>query len=186
MLVWRCPTRRIIDFYNEHITAHHLDIGVGTGYLLDKSQFPMDKPELALMDLNPNSLREAAKRLSRYQPATYVANVLEPLSLSARYDSVSLGYLLHCLPGTMRDKGVVFQNIKQVLNPGGVVFGTTILGQGIKPNRLARLLMNIYNNSGVFSNREDTMNDLVTILKDSFSTYKVWTVDCVALFVGWI
>lgn len=34
--VWHCPARLILDFYNEHISRKHLDVGVGTGYFLDK------------------------------------------------------------------------------------------------------------------------------------------------------
>jgi len=30
--VWRCPTRLLLEFYNEHISGNHLDVGVGTGY----------------------------------------------------------------------------------------------------------------------------------------------------------
>jgi len=37
---WRCPSRLILDFYNEHISDNHLDVGVGTGYFLDRCQFP--------------------------------------------------------------------------------------------------------------------------------------------------
>ncbi len=34
--VWRCSSRLILDFYNQHISDKHLDIGVGTGYFLDR------------------------------------------------------------------------------------------------------------------------------------------------------
>lgn len=184
-LAWRCPSRLILDFYNQHITANHLDVGVGTGYFLDKCRFPSDSPRIALMDLNPNSLAETAKRLRRYQPTTHQANVLEPLELDApKFDSIGLNYLLHCLPGTMQSKQVVFANLKPLLNDGGVVFGSTILGQGIKPNFLARWLMRLYNSKGIFGNSEDNLADLENNLKTHFREYSTKVVGCVAFFEG--
>ncbi|MEE8414084.1 MAG: hypothetical protein V3R96_05990, partial [Dehalococcoidales bacterium] len=38
--VWKCPSYQMLDVYNEHISGNHLDIGVGTGYFLDKCRFP--------------------------------------------------------------------------------------------------------------------------------------------------
>src|SRR5215471_7704675 len=54
-LVWKCSSRLILDFYNEHISGKHLDIGVGTGYFLDRCRFPTSTPTIALLDLNPES-----------------------------------------------------------------------------------------------------------------------------------
>lgn len=182
---WKCPSRRILDFYNEHVSADHLDVGVGTGYFLDKCRFPSPTPAIALADLNPNSLQRTAKRLRRYHPVTYVANVLEPLPIEpARFDSVGLNYLLHCLPGDMRSKSVVFRNLKPLLRPGGVVFGTTILGRGVPRNAFARTLMHIYNARGIFGNAGDSRADLETILKENFPDSRVHVVGCVAFFVG--
>src|SRR5579871_5854730 len=72
-LAWRCPSARILDFYNHNISANHLDIGVGTGYFLDKCEFPSATPRLALLDLNPNSLSASARRLVRYRPEAHLA-----------------------------------------------------------------------------------------------------------------
>src|SRR5215208_4168433 len=30
-LIWRCPTRHILQLYNQHATGNHLDVGVGIG-----------------------------------------------------------------------------------------------------------------------------------------------------------
>lgn len=38
--VWKCSTRRLEELYARHITANHLDVGVGTGYLLDRCRLP--------------------------------------------------------------------------------------------------------------------------------------------------
>src|SRR6266496_5358882 len=106
---WRCPSPLILDFYNEHISSNHLDVGVGTGYFLDKCRFPSADPRIALLDLNPNSLHVTAERLRRYRPSTHLANVLEPLALDLpKFDSLALNYLLHCLPGNLQHKQIVF------------------------------------------------------------------------------
>ncbi len=93
------------------------------------------------MDLNPNSLAVAARRLARYHPETYLRNVLDPIQIDAPpFDSVGIANLLHCLPGTMATKKVVFDNLKAVLNPGGTLFGCTVLWKGVKRSPLATLL----------------------------------------------
>ena len=92
-LIWRCPTPRLVEHYNRHITANHLDVGVGTGYFLDRCRFPSAAPRIALMDLNQNALDYASRRIARYKPKTYVRNVLEPISIeAAAFDSVGINY----------------------------------------------------------------------------------------------
>ena len=39
-LVWHCPTAALRALYDRNVKAHHLDIGVGTGYFLDKARWP--------------------------------------------------------------------------------------------------------------------------------------------------
>src|SRR5258708_16057798 len=77
-VIWKCSTSKILTFYNQHISANHLDIGVGTGYFLDKCRFPSNAPKLTLFDLNPNSLESTAKRVRRYNPTTQVGDALKP------------------------------------------------------------------------------------------------------------
>lgn len=183
---WQCPSPLILEFYNQHITNRHLDVGVGTGYFLDKCRFPAPNPAITLFDLNANSLVTTARRLQRYRPTTQAGNVLEPLPFAPQsFDSVALNYLLHCLPGDMTSKAVVFQHLKPVLNPQtGVVFGTTILGQGQRPNAIARWLMSVYNRRGIFGNARDSAETLDTALRTHFRTHTLRIVGCVAFFVG--
>lgn len=183
---WRCPSRLIVDFYDEHVSGWHLDLGVGTGYFLDKCTFPTPHPQIALADLNPNSLEMAASRLRRYEPTTHVVNVLRPFWIKpASFDSIAMNYLLHCLPGDLQSKGVVFQNLKAMLNPkGGEVFGATILGQGVQHNLLGRTLMMIYNAKGTFCNHWDNSWELERALKTHFHNVDIRIIGCVAFFVG--
>lgn len=183
--VWRSPSRLILAFYNEHISGRHLDVGVGTGFFLDKCQFPVPHPRLALVDLNPNSLQVTAQRLQRYHPETYIADLLEPLPFqAAQFDSIALNYVLHCLLGTLRSKGVLFGNLKPLLNQDGVIFGTTILGAGVPKNFLAKILMRTYNSKGIFGNTYDHAADLERVLKENFHEYSIYIVGCVAFFAG--
>lgn len=86
-----CTRRARVVYDIAHVSANHLDVGVGTGWFLDKADFPSASPRLALMDLNENCLEAAAQRTSRYDPEVYVANVLEPIEVAVEpFDSVSL------------------------------------------------------------------------------------------------
>ncbi len=180
--VWRCPAPVMLSLYHDHVRSRHLEVGVGTGYFLDHCRFP-EPPELSLADLNPNPLAVASRRLARYQPRTFLVNILEPLPFAGpAFDSIGLNYVLHCLPGTMAQKAPAIWNLKAVLNPGGVLFGSTVLGHGVRRNPLARILMRLYNARGVFSNRQDTPEALQALLRQSFSSYQVQIQGCVVLF----
>jgi ubiquinone/menaquinone biosynthesis C-methylase UbiE len=184
-LAWKCPSRVLLDFYNKHVSGNHLDVGVGTGYFLDKCRFPSPDPRIVLVDLNRNSLQMATQRIGRYHPKSYLVNILEPLQIEvSQFDSIGLGYLLHCLPGPMAEKRVVFANLRSVLNEDGVVFGSTILGMGIKHNFMARMLLKTYNAQGIFSNTDDNYSGLESILQESFQEYSIRVEGTVALFWG--
>jgi SAM-dependent methyltransferase len=184
LFVWKCPTPLILDFYNRYISDNHLDVGVGTGYFLDKCRFPSATPQVTLVDLNASSLQKAAERIGRYRPTVHLADILQPLPITSTFDSIGLSYLLHCLPGTMLSKEKVFQNLKPVLNSGGVIFGTTILGKDAPHGFLAKRFLKIYNRSKIFTNTEDSYADLETILARNFQEHSLHTVGCVAFFVG--
>ena len=181
--VWRCSRQKILDLYNQHISDRHLDIGVGTGYFLDRCRFPSSAPTLALLDLNPNSLAKTAKRLRRYTPSCHSGNVLHPIDIGvSNFASIGLNYLLHCLPGNLQSKSVVFEHVKPLLREGGVLFGSTILGAGTQRNFLARKLMKAYNEKGIFSNVSDRREDLEAGLKTHFVECTIRVEGCVALF----
>ena len=184
-LIWNCPTQRLIEHYNKHVTANHLDVGVGTGYFLDNCRFPSQTPRIALSDVNHNSLAFAAQRIARYTPETYLRNALEPLSIdAAKFDSVGINYLLHCLPGTIESKTVTLDHLKTLMNPNAVLFGSTLLQNGVSRNWFARRLMDFYNKKGIFSNRHDALHGLQQALSQRFQDVSVETVGCAALFSG--
>ena len=181
-LAWRCPAGTLLAHYDAHVSAHHLDVGVGSGYFLDRCKFPVPRPELVLLDLNEASLGFAAHRIGRLAPRTCRADVLEPLPLAERFDSIGLGFLLHCLPGDMPYKARALANLAAVLNPQGVLFGSTSLAADVRHNRLGAALVDLYNRKGIFSNRGDSAAGLGAALEESFADVSITVRGAVALF----
>jgi len=170
--------------YDEHVSASHLDIGVGTGYFLDRCRMPAD-PRIVLVDLNENSLEATAKRIARYRPQVEKRDVLEPLDLGdERFDSIGINYLLHCLPGDIHSKATVFDHAAEYLTPGGILFGSTLLHDGVERSFLARRLMGLYNRKQIFSNMQDTLAGLREEFLPRFDDCHIETCGCVAIFCG--
>lgn len=181
--IWKCPTPRLLAHYDRHVSGNHLDVGVGTGYFLDRCRFPTARPRIALMDLNRDALQFASRRIARYRPETYVRNVLETIDFDgAKFDSLSVNYLLHCLPGDMATKARAFDFLSPLMNPGAVVFGSTLLQGGVARGFAAQRLMAFYNSKGIFSNAQDDLETLTHELEKRFDAVSVETVGCVALF----
>jgi len=182
--VWGLSTERLLTFYNEHITSNHMDVGVGSGFLLDNCKFPSSQPRLTLMDLNQDCLDHSSKRLQRYNIKSYKRNILAPITIDeSGYDSISMNYLLHCLPGTIVEKMVVFKNLYALLNPGGVIFGSTIIADSNDSNWLAKRLMKIYNKKGVFTNTEDNIQTMTRLLSEQYEKFELNVVGSAAQFV---
>lgn len=183
--IWRCPSRHLIGHHEANLSARHLDIGVGTGFFLDKARFPAKSPQITLLDPNRECLESASERISRYKPKSVHADALVPLpGALGRFDSIGLNYLLHCLPGSMARKSVVFDHLKPHLSEGGTVFGSTILQVANPRPLLARKLMSIYNARGVFANADDTLEALRAELSARFAEVSIEMIGCVALFTA--
>lgn len=181
--IWQCPSGQVIRFYNQHISGNHLDIGVGTGYFLNKCRFPVEHPRLELMDINPISLTRAQKLLSRYQPRVHRRNVLEEITLDPPgFDSIGISHLLHCLPGDMSTKGIVFQNVLPLLNPSGVVFGNTFIYKDIRHSHLASITFWWANLLGFMHNKSDSLAGLSRNLKHYFRESHIEIHGCEAFF----
>lgn len=184
---WRCPNSTVLAFYQHHLSANHLEVGVGTGYFLDHCRFPVAQPRLALLDLNPHCLTHTAKRVARYRPEIHRASVLEPVVLNtAKFDSVALNYVLHCLPGSLPGKGIAFGHLKALLNPGGKLFGATVLQHGVSHNVAANMALAQLNARQVFCNRQDTLAGLREALHQHLRDVQIEVHGSVALFVGTI
>lgn len=183
-MAWKCPAKRILQHYDAHVTSNHLDIGVGTGYFLDRCHFP-SPPRLVLMDPNDACLAKAGDRVARYQPVRHRASVLDPIRIPGpAFDSIGMTYLLHCLPGDTQSKAVVFDNVTAVAQPGTVVFGATLLHDGIGRNWLARTVMDRNNAHGVFANAHDDLDGLRKVTSEHLEEPLIEVIGCVALFAG--
>jgi hypothetical protein len=184
-VLWKCSKRELVGCYEDQVSGRHLDIGVASGALLDECRFPVPEPELTLMDLNPDSIAFAARRLRRYAPRVHQANVLEPWKLApGGFESVAMMNLLHCVPGTIADKAVAFDHAEQVLVPGGTLFGATILGKGVPHTRWADRALRRLNRSGAFSNLDDSLEDLESALAERFPVHRVDVCGCIGMFIA--
>lgn len=182
-LVWRCPAREMRRLYDTCVGSCHLDIGPGTGYFLDRCHFPTVQPEITLLDLNAECLKVSVKRLARYRPAICQANLMYPLPLPPHhFDSAGMNLVLHTIPGGWEGKGVVFKHVAEVLRPGGMVFGTTVLAEGVPMNRLTRKLLLAQHERANFQNQGDDPEGLRRQLARHFAESHVVTRGTVAIF----
>ncbi|WP_251977975.1 class I SAM-dependent methyltransferase [Salinicola avicenniae] len=183
-LLWRCPATVLLADYQRHVSGNHLDIGVGTGYFLDRCRFPVPQPRLHLLDLNADSLAHTARRVARYRPTSHRADILAGPVLpdEAPFRSIAMNYLLHCLPGPMREKARAFDPLRPLMTPDSVLFGATILSEGVTRSALAKQVMAQYNARGIFDNASDDLTTLQAALHERFHHVEVAVTGCVARF----
>ena len=180
---WGCSPKTLDAHYASHITGNHLDVGVGTGYLLDRVSFPGATPRLALMDLSLSCLTKTLTRLARYKPESYGQNILKPITMDIyKFDSVGVNSVMHCIPGSFKEKGIAFRHLKSLLNENGVLFGTTVLSKGVNKNWLSKIFMKFFNRLGVFINNDDSLNDLTEALRKYFQQVDITVVGSTAIF----
>ena len=181
---WECPTRDILlPFFRRYISSRHLDVGVGTGFYLANTKFP-PYAEVVLLDVNVNSLEAASRRLQHVKTQCIQHDVMLPLPQQMEFDSISLFYLLHCLPGKFNEKENVIINLKRQLSSKGILYGATILGEEANHNQFGRKLIKLYNRKGIFGNQSDTAEELKTMLERHFRTVEICRYGKVALFMG--
>ncbi|MGC5033500.1 class I SAM-dependent methyltransferase [Micromonospora sp. DT229] len=181
--VWCCDRSVMLDWYDRHIGDRHVDVGPGTGFFLDNCRHRTPRPRIALVDLNPTVLAEAAGRLRRFEPVTLERDVLAPFDVGAeRFDSAGLNFLLHCLPGGMAYKAQVLDHVRTHIEPGGWIFGSTVLAEGVTHTPAASRLLATLNDSGTFSNRTDSLTDLRAELAARFADFQIVVHGSVALF----
>lgn len=182
--IWRCPKKFQQEQYIKYTSAHHLDIGVGTGYYLKQNAWPSNA-RLALMDINENCLDKAQRATRALLPTLYQTDVFKLQdSLAEQFDSISINYLIHCLPGSMHTKSIALGHIITLLKPSGVIFGATILADEHLHTPFSRAVFRLYNRKSFFSNRFDTQAALLNTLQKHLVQVDIEVVGCVALFKG--
>lgn len=181
--LWRCPTPEILRWYDDNVTANHLEVGPGNGYYLDRCTFPSKSPNVTLLDNDRAALHHSASRIHRHRPRVIFADVCDPLAAGVfRFESVGFNYVLHLLPRNMQVIDVVMVNLRRLLVPGGVIFGATILGSGVEHTRVSRRVNDRNNAAGYFSNLHDSPEWLERTLRSYFDDCRVRLLGCVALF----
>lgn len=182
--IWRCSTAQVtLPFFRSHVRKNHFDIGVGTGYFLNHANLGPDA-SITLCDLNVNCLEMTKARLGRPDLACLHHDILEPLPESiGSFDSISLMFLLHCLPPPQDRKCQVLGMLKQHLKPDGVLFGCTLLGPNSgDQSRLSKLAFRRANARGRMGNLEDTEEPFVEALRKHFGEVEYRVVGCMLLF----
>lgn len=184
--VWGCNPDALVEHYRTHLTANHADIGVGTGYCLDRCGFESREPRLVLIDLQPNCLEYTARRLSRFRPHTYVRDVLRPVNdiPGQRFDSIALGGVLHCLAGDLHAKCLALDNIAALAKPGTKIFGYSLVSDEVPRTAPRGLVHRLLNALRVIDNTRDRLSDLRDELTARFVDCRVTPIGCMALFSG--
>jgi len=183
--VWRCPPRHFVDLYRRCMTPNHADVGVGTGYVLDRCAYLPGQVRIGLFDLQQHCLDYCARRLARFQPETYQCDALAPIEVNAaRFDSIALGGILHCIPGDMAAKGAVFDAIAPLMHARTTVFGYTILNQGVTKTIASRITYFLLKQLKVINGPDDSAQQLKQALAQRFRSTEVTVIGCVALFTA--
>lgn len=182
--IWRCHRRHIQALFDQCIDQKHLDVGVGTGYYLQNTKAPL-LADLTLMDANPLCLQGAAQALEPLSPKTIHADIYAPPEqLRDTFDSVSINYLLHCIPGNHNDKRQAIKNVASLLKKEGTLFGSTIIADPSLQSFWSEKLMGFYNRKGIFSNLDDTEKAMITMLTSALSAVQTKRIGTVLLFEG--
>ena len=183
--VWRCHERHFAKLYRDEMSRNHADIGVGTGYFLDRCAYQPGEVRIGLFDLKQHCLDYTARRIARFQPEAYQCDAMRPIRVNAgRFDSIALGGILHCIPGDMAENGVVFDSIKPLMHAHTRVFGYTILNRGIRKTMLSRAVYFILQKLKVINGLDDSASQLTQELTKRFKAVDVNVIGCVALFVA--
>lgn len=183
--VWRVPSRLMVERYQRHVVPGHLDVGPGTGWFIERAGLPLGA-EVTLVDANADVLAYASKRVRKAGliATTVRADVTRPLPLQRRYPSVGCSFLLHCLPGPPARKTTALRHLSDVLEPEGVLFGSTILSDPEQHTAVSRTLLRALNRKGIFSNRDDTSDAIRAALTAVFEDVTFEVVGAGVIFTG--
>jgi SAM-dependent methyltransferase len=181
--VLRTPMAPLLDQYRELVGPRHLDVGPGTGWFLDNADLA-PSTEITLLDPNPDVLAHSERVLRRFSITTVEADVLKPLPVAGPFDSAALNMVLHCLPGPSSRKAEAIRNVAAVVDADGVLFGAAVLGRSAPHSRPARVFLRFANHKGGFDNLEDTIQDLRSMLEESFEDVEVTEMGSAARFVA--
>lgn len=187
-IFWRCSTSAVtLPFFRSHINrdGQHLDVGVGTGWFLQHADLSPSS-SVTLCDLNANCLEATKARLNRPDWDCIQHDILEPFPPNiGAFDSISLMYLLHCLPPPQSRKGRVLATLKSHLKPGGVLFGCTVLGLSAgNQTQLSKFALKRINSKRRMGNLNDTAEGFLEVLRKNYANVESTVVGSMLLFTA--
>ena len=184
-LVWRCRTSQLVELYRTHVSRRHLEIGVGTGYLLRQAVFPSHWVLLHILDCNPHVLKHAYHRLSRYSPIPVLCDLMAAdWPALPQQHSIGMNYVWHALEGDLDARGQVFGRLARYLVPDGVLFGSSVVGLHNDMSKLSQFFSKHWLSLGLFNNTGDCPDSLRIILQQYFTEVTVWQEGQVMFFVA--
>jgi tRNA (cmo5U34)-methyltransferase len=140
--------RRFIPHYDEMIatgvellstlapaSGHVLDLGGGTGALSSAVLDGLPRIHLTVLDVDPEMLAEARRRLARYGDRVTFreASFLDPLPSA---DAIVASLALHHVHD-LQSKTALYRTIREALSPGGVLLNLdAAVTDGVRLNRL--------------------------------------------------
>lgn len=185
VLIWRCRTQRLIQLYRSHVSRQHLEVGVGTGYLLNRAVFPSHWVTLHILDCNAKVLRHAYYRLARYNPVMVLCDLMsDDWPALPKQQSIGMNYVWHALEGSLQERGRVFGKLAAQLSENGVLFGSSVVGIHDRMPKLSQQVSRHWLRVGLFNNQSDQPDTLRAILKEYFLEVSVWQEGQVMLFVA--
>ena len=180
--LWRCPTNQLLRLYQRNVGRRHLDIGVGTGYFLDKVEWPVAMPDITLLDLNMNCLDAASARIARFKPKSVLANALDPFPAMQPFELDRL-VLSPSLPaGLIGAKGCSLRSSQASDEIRFAPFWRDHCRGHRPPEPRCATALSIYNRKGIFSNADSTLEALRFELDKQFDRVTASFVGSVALF----
>lgn len=179
---WGCALAEERALYDRCVGRRHLDVGVATGYFLKHAAWPVARPDITLLDLNPNSILYAARRLRRFTVTEATGDALDPFPVAGPFDSIALFHLIHCIPGSSAEKARVLDNAAAVLAPGGTVFGASVTPAGLRTSLFASAVLGFANRLGALNNAKDNHCELKHAIDSRFRDTRVWLRGCMTLW----
>jgi hypothetical protein len=145
------------------------------------------------LDASPNCLRFSSERavaLGYRGPEIELCeqNIFELIldHMNGAFDTVAPFWVLHYLLGAFPDKASrAVETILPALAPGptSTLYGTTLLGPGVKHSRSGQYLLKFFRDRSIFSNQQDDKAGLRAGLEPYFDGVTVTLVGANACFV---
>lgn len=185
VLIWRCRTAKLIQLYRSNVSRQHLEVGVGTGYLLNRAVFPSHWVQLHILDCNLKVLQHAYYRLARYNPTPVLCDLMSSdWPAFPKQQSIGMNYVWHALEGSSAERAKVFGKLAARLTPTGVLFGSSVVGINPKMPSLTQKVSRHWLRLGLFNNQGDHPDVLRSILCEYFEEVSVSQEGQVMLFVA--